>query len=851
MSNTATTNLFTFSYPDFFEVDAQNRIGFWASAKNVSFENQWPSLQVAVLKREDLESDTYAGSTWQEKFEDSCLSLYYKSEKLDAEEMVFKGYQTYVVRAHTDAAFQHTHFKITYFFACLLLDDEFYLEFRGIHEKVAGNTLANWIEEAFSSLVIIGDVKDRAVAWQQHVLDQEKEELALNQSYETVKPEKKVFTPQMPANGLEYLKIGDFTFEFIPDECKASIPDFSRMLVVDIAAKTKEHKEAIKKQLLDDYPGDGKITLQIPAKGIYENGVPTGRMVFEEGKTNAPLFLHTRFQGFDYRLDFNGTVEFKEGLLLVAGEMTKSYHNKVFPIHLAKKITINNLDWSNYQFTSLEELQTAKPETVRHIALENPDFLSLPKQFFTFKNLESLSISQRSQYYEKQKLPLNEIQKEIGTFTALKRFHLNGASVKEIPTQMGDLKNLEHLSINNCLLTNLPDGVFNLPKLSYLFVAKNQIQAIPTNIQLPTLSHIGLEHNFLKTLPESLAHQPKLKDIKLDGNPLEILPEAFNAIENIELNIADKKRLLNFEYLGADCRGLVSWNDLAYWSAYDPDLIPEVYSVIEKNKLNTYKTPLAHLVKKAIGFTHTQKEDYKEIGSHRFGGMPDLPIRIPYPRFGQNWRTEKLDYVYEFIGQVNCEAIAHLQDYLPRTGSLFFFLETMHNIYGGEKHPSKVIYVANNKELASGNRFQFEEDDYFEMIGTAYQAFKVDAKIMNSAPSLYASYVNTHLFKGPSEILKNEEDLLDDLYDTFEKPLNELNTYNYAMNNHGFTQHEAPELQASLALKGNPEDWVILLTVTSSGDMQWGDAGDIFYVIHKSDLAKQDFSKVFVTLESS
>lgn len=48
------------------------------------------------------------------------------------------------------------------------------------------------------------------------------------------------------------------------------------------------------------------------------------------------------------------------------------------------------------------------------------------------------------------------------------------------------------------------------------------------------------------------------------------------------------------------------------------------------------------------------------------------------------------------------------------------------------------------------------------------------------------------------------------------------------MNNHGFTQHEAPELQASLALKGNPEDWVILLTVTSSGDMQWGDAGDIF-----------------------
>jgi len=33
--------------------------------------------------------------------------------------------------------------------------------------------------------------------------------------------------------------------------------------------------------------------------------------------------------------------------------------------------------------------------------------------------------------------------------------------------------------------------------------------------------------------------------------------------------------------------------------------------------------------------------------------------------------------------------------------------------------------------------------------------------------------------------------------------------------------------------------------------MQWGDAGDLFFVIHKSDLAKGDFSNVFITMESS
>ncbi|MDM1046754.1 DUF1963 domain-containing protein [Sphingobacterium hotanense] len=53
----------------------------------------------------------------------------------------------------------------------------------------------------------------------------------------------------------------------------------------------------------------------------------------------------------------------------------------------------------------------------------------------------------------------------------------------------------------------------------------------------------------------------------------------------------------------------------------------------------------------------------------------------------------------------------------------------------------------------------------------------------------------------------------------------------------------SPELHASLTWKGNPQEWVILLLVKSRGDLQWGDAGDLFFVIHKSDLAKIDFSK--------
>jgi uncharacterized protein YwqG len=71
------------------------------------------------------------------------------------------------------------------------------------------------------------------------------------------------------------------------------------------------------------------------------------------------------------------------------------------------------------------------------------------------------------------------------------------------------------------------------------------------------------------------------------------------------------------------------------------------------------------------------------------------------------------------------------------------------------------------------------------------------------------------------------------------------------MHCYGFTQNESPELQAALTYRGKPEDWVILLKVGSEGDFMWGDAGELFYVIHKSDLLKRDFSKVFITIESS
>ncbi|MEO0813541.1 MAG: DUF1963 domain-containing protein, partial [Myxococcota bacterium] len=114
-----------------------------------------------------------------------------------------------------------------------------------------------------------------------------------------------------------------------------------------------------------------------------------------------------------------------------------------------------------------------------------------------------------------------------------------------------------------------------------------------------------------------------------------------------------------------------------------------------------------------------------------------------------------------------------------------------------------------------------------------------------------AASQNPHLFRGPAQALEDDDDFLEVAQEVFGEPLRDRYEFDIGVGTYGFTQHEDPEHSASLVRKGAPEDWVILYHVKSRGDFQWGDAGDLFFVIHKSDLAQRDFSRVFCTMESS
>ncbi|MNY62919.1 hypothetical protein D3C86_1998080 [compost metagenome] len=110
------------------------------------------------------------------------------------------------------------------------------------------------------------------------------------------------------------------------------------------------------------------------------------------------------------------------------------------------------------------------------------------------------------------------------------------------------------------------------------------------------------------------------------------------------------------------------------------------------------------------------------------------------------------------------------------------------------------------------------------------------------------------MYREDAENLQDLEEGDYDLIDKFRRSLEPQNVKpTHSINSYVFKQHSSPQIEAANKLKGKPEDYMVLLRVGSdnhTGFSFW-DAGEIYFVIHKSDLAKGDFSNIFCGLESS
>ena len=845
------STIFSINVPD--EMEVTNPLEFMV-VLNYSETNGTIDKPRIVLSLNKIKNyDDLDGEDLLSKFRTSVLESRFKAEEKSFEVLTKNECTMYVVHSYTKTTFQKIDYDFVYFDALIIINDLYCIEFLVNLEKVDEASFTNIYTSIFDSLQWEGNAADCAKYFE--AIDKRIEEIEKKYANSETENNEKWFKPfapfEIPTNGNDIFEIGGFDFEIIQDQSSVATTLHSKELYITLVAKTKDYKKGENSLLLEineyaEVSEKGLVKVSFPILEVYNNGTPTGFFDYNDGKRENP-YSSVRIEGFEYTLQFSGTVTFEKGWVGMNGYLKASYNEKpVFDVKIYKQFDTKSINWNNYIFKSLEEALLAPKNVVEWLELKNPTFETLPEDIFEFKNLKSLWIT-NSDY--NSNLNLNFISERIGELNQLESLHVTKSNLKAIPESVGNLKKLTSLYLADNNIKSIPNAILNLPNIMYLNFDNNQIEILPEPINLQGLFSISLIGNLLKTLPESLILQPKINSIKADRNSLEFLPNLYNDFKGLSLSIDDKKRLLDYEYKSKTPNGVTTWNDEIFFCKPTDILFADFSVIIKMNKLEKYQEALLSLTKKAIGFSHTIDEDYTQIGNHRFGGKPDLPIDVAYPTFIHNYEGET-EYKYEFIGQINCESITGLQDYLPRKGILFFFLETLHTIYGANNNPCKVLYIENVEKLESGSRFDLKQSDFYDMF-EIYAGFKVNATPQLSAPAFYSIATNSYLFNQKTEVLQQECMDSDLFYDNFEEPINNAFKHDYAINAYGFTQHESPELQASLKLKGNPEDWIILLKVTSSGDMQWGDAGDLFFVIHKIDLANSNFNNVFVTMESS
>lgn len=806
----ASTKTFSVNFPD----DYVNIRPAWESIRGEHLKEgeDFPSF-AGVGLQENSFYDKYKGSDLLERFRAGCMEQRGDVDLVEDKTLPVAGLTSHIRMVKSDEFF--------YYFGIVPINSAYSYTFTGDCNLGNEDMYIPRFDTIWQSLQYFGnqnaemDAQKAAIDALFGGNDDEDEETADKEPVEAF---------EIPADDSESWQLGDFTIHIIPAENPVQISDGDGALYIRIDGEMPDYSDDRHGHLLNDYE-DGKVYLQFYFKGIYRDGVPTGTFTFEKERDNTYRSYLWK-GGFHYALDLDATVTLKDGWLGIRG------HFNNYPVSIDKRIPLDNLDWTKYRFLDPEELETAPNDIVRHIFLSDPNPEQLHETLQPFNQVETLSIFFK--HDNQLANDVKEVPKPVKKYKQLRELtltHLRG--MDSLPQWIGDLKELETIHITGSQIAGIHPYIFQLPKLKYCYLSDNRLGSIHSNLP-DTLETLSLENNQLTTVPASLA---KLKRVNLKQNPLEQLPAGLVDVPDLDLELEKKTALLDYTYKGANGKGTVEFDDTIFF--IKDDLKPRLHAVIDELELQPYRDGLTKLARKSIGFTTTEEDTYNEMGNLRFGGLPDLPADIPYPSFTDRHGQEK---GLQFIAQLDCAAISHLQDYLPRTGMLYFFIKDQEDI-----DPKVIYYNGDPLALQSAKKLDITAAFIYDEAGI-YTPFKAQAE----------NYVSVPFFYNAEDYYKHiapELAPLEEMYEETEAMTFALRPDDVAhsINSYVFKQHDTPEIEASQAFKGKPEDWMVLLRISSdrnTGFSFW-DAGEIYFVIHKSDLAQGDFSQVYCGLESS
>lgn len=732
-----------------------------------------------------------------------------------------------------------------YLFAMVQLDDALYLDIAG--DCPAGTEAEHVpvLEAALRSLRVTGDPAAAMAAheaWMQDMFgddeDQDEDEDE-DESDSHPAPATAAAEPfRIPEDGVEVFRIDDLAFD-LPRQAKASIGTASNTggeLTIELQARARKADAAARPHLVDE----AKVYFRFSVKGIHQAGIPTGRIRFEDDRApahNAYLWSG----GLRHDLKLWGELVLEQGWVGFSGYLQAGGAGHRYPVRIARELATHSLDWSHYRFTSMHELSSAPAGVPRHVHLSNLAGPTLPDALYACSTLRSLSV-----YYDNEAAAANGLRELTDALAGLSNLEelniVRASALTHLPAALGALRGLRRLHVTGTGIRALPAELLSLPLVSCVLDA-NALQHLPEVPFPATLKTLSLARNQLQTVPANVAALPGLQQLDLTHNPLTALPAGLERIERLELELAKKHALLDYRYKGADGQGTVAFDDDPFFARNDATLANQLEDALASDaRWAPYRAGMQALAWHAVALATDAPDDYRARGNTRFGGLPDLSPDMPYPRHND---ADGSTRPMQFIAQLDCAQLAPLQTYLPRNGVLYFFLSDQEDL------TPRVFYHDGPRDALQAAAELACDAAQIDGMEDRTLPYRASAAACVSLPHFYSDEA---YYQGAAEGL----DGLEDAYELVEALRDRLAAQSvvqpvHGVNSHVFKQHDTPLSEAANRLHGRAEDFMVLLRVASDpqpGFCFW-DAGELYFVIHKSDLAKRDFSNVYCGLESS
>lgn len=240
-----------------------------------------------------------------------------------------------------------------------------------------------------------------------------------------------------------------------------------------------------------------------------------------------------------------------------------------------------------------------------------------------------------------------------------------------------------------------------------------------------------------------------------------------------------------------------------------------------------------------------------KTGCSHFGGVPDVPADFVWPEFGGS-EIDDESFPLPFIAQINC---ADFQEYdaenlLPKKGMLYFFYDTETQPWGFDREDqayTKVLFFEDVDKIQPAELPEnYSEDALFPCLPIQF----------NSAAS-YPGWEDYELLHS-----RMSEDDIDEYTNVFEAlgyddGYEQSKLLGWANVVQGSMIETCEEMTAADDEEKSTEemlnDWQLLLQLNSfyyeDFELLFGDCGNLYFYIRKTDLANRNFENVWVMLQ--